>query len=81
MARAETDKHPHKHTHTDQGSSAGASAERLVEGWAAELQLFQVTVGNSDVSWQRQTLVEVLKHTYIKNSLGVNLAFNLTFLW
>lgn len=51
------------HADTDQRCPAGASAERLVKGRAAELQLLQVAVGNPDVSRQRQALVQVLKPT------------------
>lgn len=70
------------HTHTDQRSSAGASAERLVEGWAAELQLLEVTIRNSDVSRQRQTLVEVLKCTDTKKLLRIDdFVIDLKFLW
>jgi len=58
-----------EHTPTDQRGSAGAPAERLVEGRAAELQLLQVTVGDSDISRQGQALVEVLKHTHIRKYL------------
>lgn len=49
--------------YTDQRGSAGAPAERLVEGRAAELQLFQVAVGNSDIGRQGQALVQVLEGT------------------
>lgn len=49
--------------HTDQRGPAGAPAERLVEGRAAELQLFQVAVGNSDIGRQGQALVQVLEGT------------------
>lgn len=45
---------------TDQRGSAGAPAERLVEGGAAELQLLQVAVGNPDIGRQGQALVDVL---------------------
>lgn len=68
--RTETNRHAR--AHTDQRGSARTSAERLVEGWAAKLQLLQVAVRDSDVSRQRQALVEVLKHTHthIKKSLS-----------
>lgn len=56
--------HTHRCADTDQRGSAGASAEWLVEGGAAELQLLQVTVRNSDISRQGQALVEVLNHTW-----------------
>ena len=66
-AHTHTDTHRQtlRHTATDQRGSAGASAEWLVEGRAAQLQLLQITVGDSDVSRQRQALVEVLKHTQV----------------
>lgn len=47
--------------YTDQRGSAGAPAERLVEGRASKLQLFQVAVGNSDIGRQGQALVQVLE--------------------
>lgn len=48
-----------------QRCSAGATAQRLVEGRAAQLQLLQVTVRYPDVGRQRQTLVQVLcMHKY-----------------
>ena len=49
--------------YTDQRGSAGAPAERLIKGRAAELQLFQVTVRNSDIGRQGQALVQVLEAT------------------
>lgn len=51
---------------TDQRGAAGAAAQRLVEGRAAELQLLQVAVWDADVSRQRQTLVQVLKAHGVK---------------
>lgn len=48
--------------YTHQRSSARPSAEGLVERWAAQLQLFQVTVRNPDISRQRQTFIQVLTH-------------------
>lgn len=58
---------------TDQRGSAGAPAERLVEGRAAELQLLQVTVGDPDVGGQGQTLVQVLEHTDREQTRGDDL--------
>lgn len=46
---------------THQRGSAGASAQRQVEGRAAQLQLLQVAVRYPDVGRQRQTLVQVLR--------------------
>lgn len=53
--------HARARADTYQRGSARATAERLVEGRAGELQFLQVAVGNSDVSGQRQAFVEVLK--------------------
>lgn len=58
--------HSLSHKHTYQWGPAWESAEGLVEGRAAQLQLLQVTIRDTDVSRQRQTLVQVL-HTHTQN--------------
>lgn len=76
MRRREQRKWGRWGTGTDQRGAAGASAQRLVKGRAAELQLLQVTVWDPDVSRQWQALVQVLKGNKSK-TLSCDLKYQL----